>query len=61
MRLLEPHILSPVLREMARERQGERAALRAAHSVSCVVGEGTRDEDRMCGSTQEKVHERKRQ
>jgi len=41
MQLFEPHVLSPVLQEMVHKRRGEHAALRAAHSLSCVVGEGT--------------------
>ena len=50
VRLSSRTFLSPVLWEEVCERKRKRAALRAAHSLSFLVGGGTREEDSMCGS-----------
>ena len=47
VRFFEPHTLSPILWEMVHEGKGEREALRAARSLSSVLGEM---EERNCGS-----------
>ena len=50
MQLFEPHVLSPVLWEMGCKRNREHAVLRTAHSLSCVVGDGMQEEEKMCSS-----------
>ena len=52
VRFFEPHILSPVLSGLVRERKRECVVRRATHSPSYFVGDGTREAGRMCGSSE---------